>query len=124
MEIYNGELKWSEIRRWRGFVPSRIDLEADNIRALMVPNHGKSANVQIPQEKLDLIRKEFNELPFKNEQKVKELALKHNFMSGKWMIFVQWGEKADKIWMRLISHLIKAEFDDQVREINIDIYND
>ena len=124
MEIYNGELKWSEIRRWRGFVPSRIDLEADNIRALMVPNHGKSANVQIPREKLDLIRKEFNELPFKNEQKVKELALKHNFMSGKWMIFVQWGEKADKIWMRLISHLIKAEFDDQVREINIDIYND
>ena len=124
LEIFNAELTWNNIRQWKGFTPSLILLERDNIRALIVPNKGKTANVKIPEEKLNAMTEEYENMVEKSGEKVQEMAKKYGFVSGKWIIYVKWGKHADRAWMKVLKLMVNGKFDDHVREANMDIFDD
>jgi hypothetical protein len=51
--------------------------------------------------------------PTINEDSLKTLALKHNFVSGKWLIPVDWSQ-ADEVWTKLVRAFLSGKFPDNL----------
>ena len=125
-EDVEGDLK--NIRQWRGFQPSKIDLVGDKIRGFVVNNpRYKKTREKIASDLFVELGKEFLETPKNkvNETTIRNLAKKYDVKRGKWMLFVQWPEKAEIAWQNLITRLAEGTIKGQenIVQITIDVFD-
>ena len=118
---------WNEIQLWRGFKPSNIICAEERIRNLVITNSAYNRQdmkvLNEAAEKKECLN-EFLRLPIKTEDTIKGLAKKYDVKGGKWILFVEWGETADRVWQQVLKLFFDKEFDHkEIRLIKIQIFD-
>ena len=126
--IYDPEKDGSEFREWFGAKPSRIGRER-RIKAVKVIARGLTQEglKSVSEEDLQRITKEFQDKRAEGDRAVtrdfiQELAVKHQFTTGKWMVMVH-ERFGDRLWEDMATALLEGRFPESVTSVRANLFD-
>ena len=118
----------SEFREWFGARPSRIGKER-GIKAVKVIARGLTQEglKSVSEEDLQRITKEFQDKRAEGDRAVtrdfiQELAVKHHFTTGKWMVMVH-ERFGDRLWEDMATALLEGRLPESVTSVRANLFD-